>query len=104
MVVHQQCYIGEDGYHFPDTFLGSALYYSLDLTDWFASIGGSCASVEWSTEDFIDLADEYKYDSVAFVKLITKRRGTFKVQATIRVTNSYGRSQTNVIPINLRVY
>lgn len=105
MIVHQQCYLAQDGYHFPDTFLGSELYYSIDTAAWLDNVDGRVITdTAWTTSDNITISDSYNEGSVLFVKLLTLQRGTFKVTCTLQIQDPSTRTQKKVIPINLKVY
>lgn len=95
-------YTDVGGEHFPDTEVGSNLFYSIDIDCWIVSEAAKIDSVVWSTGTGLVIGDSFINGTTANVKLEAIQVGTFSVTCTI--TSSDGPySQTKNVVLLLKV-
>lgn len=95
-------YTDIDGDHFPDTELGSELYYTLNYACWLSKEQDDVATVVWSSN--LPILDEYNEDGLAHVKVRADKRGTHTLKCTIGTSDSDSREQLKVVNMLLKVY
>ena len=96
-------YTDAKGQHWPDTTVGSELYYSIDFTAWLATEGDSLTSVEWYLPLGLSSDDEFLVADEAQIIISADKAGSYKVKCTI-TSEDNGKSQTQIVSMILVVY
>ncbi len=103
IVARHYTYSDIDGDHWPDTPLGSALYYSLDYFPWSQCENDLVVDVDWGIPEGIEATDDFLENGKAFIKLTPLKRGSFKIVANIH-SKEGSKTQTKTVNMVLRVY
>lgn len=75
-----------DGKHFPDCFLGSAEYYSIDFQEWLSQENETLVEVEWELPAEVVGSDDFNSETEAFVRLAPQTRGTHEIRCKLSFT------------------
>ena len=89
--------------HWADADAGDNLYYSIDFDAWITQEGDTLSSVSWSLPPGVSSSDSYELGNKAFIKIKTPISGEYKIICMIETVDS-GRTQTNTVPIWIKVY
>lgn len=103
IITRSYVYSDIDGDHWPDTPLGSELYYSLDYLPWASCENDTFVEVEWIVPKGLEGLDSFEEDGQAFIKLKTIKRGSFRVVANLK-TKEGSATQIKTVNMILRVY
>lgn len=96
-------YTAPDGNHFPDANLGDDLFYAIEFSPWLLNEADTLTSVEWTYPKGVSSSEEFLVGTSATIKVLTNKVGTFKITCKITSTEN-GKTQTNAVPMMLRVY
>ena len=77
-----------DGEHWPDARIGDELYYEIEFSEWLNKENDTTVSVEWDVTEDLTILDEFNSGSSAFVKLATKKFGTFKAVCKLHLSET----------------
>ena len=102
-MIKKYSYEAVDGTHFPDANVGDDLYYAIDISPWLTEEQDTLTSVAWVYPSGVTSSDQFLVGSEATIKVSTNTVGTFRL--TCKITSiENGKTQTNAIPMMLRVY
>lgn len=102
-MIKKYSYEAVDGTHFPDANVGDDLYYAIDVAQWLSAEQDVLTSVSWAYPAGVTSSDNFLVGSEATIKVLTNTVGSFRLSCKITSVEN-GKSQTNVIPMMLRVY
>jgi hypothetical protein len=107
MSVKRFAYTDIDGDHFPDTTLGSDLYYGLDFTCWLESEEDTIVSATWYVPDGIESDDDFLQGKVGTIKLRPTRAGSYVINCELvseETVNEVTLQQTKSIDTVLKCF
>lgn len=102
-MIKKYSYEAVDGTHFPDANIGDDLYYAIDISPWLTEEADTLTSVTWSYPKGLTSSDNFLVGMEATIKVATNTVGSFRLTCKIESTEN-GKTQTNAIPMMLRVY
>ena len=80
--------------NWPCATLGSQEYYGLNVQPYLLGGAGNLVSITWEVPNGITILDQSVEGYIAWIKLDTKYRGTFKIKFTLSTATSSGSTQT----------
>lgn len=92
-----------DGDHFPDTVVGSELYYTVDASCWLTQENDTITGATWEVGAGITLLDNFIQGTLLQVKLGALKVGSHSAVLTLTTTDN-GNNQTKKVPMILKVY
>tara|TARA_Y100001963_G_scaffold128140_1_gene182149 strand:- start:3000 stop:3326 length:327 start_codon:yes stop_codon:yes gene_type:complete len=100
-------YTGMDGNHFPDCYLGSEEFYSIDFSDFLNIENETLVEVEWIIPEYVNASEDFHSGTEAYVKLSPQKRGTHTIKCKISLTetdiNGIVRDQQKLVVMQLKV-
>lgn len=107
MIALDYSYKDTDGDHWPDTNLGSNLYYSIEFSEYLSSENETLVEISWEVDEGLESSSEFNSGSEAYIKLKPLKRGTFKVKCFINTSetgeNDTVYTQTKTVEMMLKV-
>ncbi len=112
MLIRDFHYLEQNGYHFPDTPMGSTRRYAIDFNCWFQSeLITAPVTVEWKCVNHLSWVDDTFFSSeevdttsnLAIVTITPPCRGTYRVECII-TAESNGMELVKVVPMSLKIY
>jgi hypothetical protein len=103
MIPKDYVYTDIDGCHWPDTKLGSSMFYSIEYSQWLSDENDSFVSASWEIPEGVTGSEAYESGGEAFIKITADTRGSHKIKMNLTTSES-GYVQTQVVEMILKVY
>jgi len=107
MSVKKFTYTDIDGDHFPDTSLGSDLYYGLDFTCWLEEETDTIVSTTWTIPAGVESDDDFMQGNVGNIKLRPTQVGSHVINCLLvseETLNAVTLQQTKSIDTVLKCF